>query len=153
MKTILAIISFVFCVYISKVLAKKYTEKRVFYSDFLDFNKRLKIETSFSQTTIQKMVINIDNNNDFYFCLKKQIESGTFDFDKDYIEKDEIEFYKNYLNTIGLSDKEAQSKYLDGVEIILKDKLLSAEEEEKKHKSLYSKLGILVGLAVFILII
>lgn len=151
---------FVFCLALLVVsiiaghkFADKYTLRRKFYSDFSFFNKHLKSEISFSQTTLLKMTDLFDKKTDFYISLKKYIENKEFNFEKKYLSLEEKGFFKGYIENVGAHDKITQLNYLESVEQKIDEYYSSAEKEEKKYKTLYIKLGLLFGLMLFIIFI
>ena len=63
----------------------------------------------------------------------------------------QIDFLKNYLETIGNGDKQSQIKFLNECDAMLKENLKNAQEDEKKYLSLYKKISFLIGLVALII--
>ena len=76
-----------------------------------------------------------------------------FALKKRYLSRDESDFLFNYLSGLGRGDAESEKKNATFTESKLKDYVEKCEEEEKKYKPLLVKLGFLLGVVVFILII
>ena len=92
--------------------------------------------------------------SDFYNCLTDVIiYKNPFNFEKKYIGSDEIEFFSDYIANVGGGDKISQNKFLENASDYLKEKCKSSDVEEKKFKKLYIKLGFLIGLVIFIVLI
>ena len=70
-----------------------------------------------------------------------------------FLDDDEIELMRSYLENIGKTDPSSQLNYLSSSVEKIDQKLKNAEKNEKNYKSLYIKLGFLCGVVIFILII
>ena len=82
-----------------------------------------------------------------HFCdSEKQIELK-------HLKKSEVDYLDSYLNTIGKSDKATQLKFLEKIELEIGGELKKAKEEAIKYKSLYVKLGFLIGIAILIILL
>lgn len=146
--TIFIIIS----IFLGYRLSTRYTEKKDFYKNFKLFNNKLENEVSFSNNTILSIIKQSDINVLFYNLLSQKILNGQ-EGNISFITKDEKEYFYNYLETIGKTDKATQLKLINATKIYLTEKLKISEEDEKKYKTLYIKMGFLIGLLIFILII
>ena len=152
MKIFLGIILVCFSTLLGYILSAKFTFRKEFYNDFYNFNTKLKQEISFRQTTLIALVKNL-SNSDFNLTLKNQIQNNEFNFNKNYLKKDEIEYFDNYLRTIGTGDKNSQLDFLDKINVDVLEKQKQTSEEEIKYKSLYIKLSFLLGLILFVLVL
>ncbi len=140
-------------VYLGKIYSAKYTKKRKFYEDFYDFNRILINKVSFSNNSILTIVNENNEGSCFYMTTKEYLINNSTQFNLEFIELNEINYLKRYLSEIGTSDRKNQIKYLNTIDIELRDKLNVAIENEKKYKTLYVKLGFLFGLIIFVLVI
>lgn len=152
MKIFLGIILVCFSTLLGYILSAKFTFRKEFYNDFYNFNNKLKQEISFRQTTLIALVKTF-SNTDFNLTLKSYIENSTFSFNKNYLKKDEIEYFSNYLKTIGAGDKSSQLDFLDKSNVDILEKQKQTSDEEKKYKILYIKLSFLLGLILFVLVL
>ena len=152
MKVFLGIIILCLSTLFSNVLAGKFSFRKEFYNDFYNFNNMLKQEISYRQTTLVSL-IKENNLTDFYCVLRKYIESNEFEFDKTYLKKDEVEYFYNYLKILGTGDKNSQIEFLDKTNINILEKQKQSADDEKKYKVLYVKLGFLIGLILFVLVL
>lgn len=155
MNIFLGVAILILSTYIGSISSKKYTERKLFYIDFLSFNNKVKNEVSFSQKTILSILKNTTNNkSDFYDCAKGLfIDNNVFSFEKNYINAEEKDYLYNYLSSIGSSDKVTQIRYIDSVTCNIESKLKEAELNEKKYKKTYIKLGFLIGLIALIVLL
>ena len=153
MKIIIGIFFLFLCTFIGYNLSLKYTKRKMFYGNFFNFNEKLLREVSFLQTTIVSLLNDIDINTDFYDSLKHYINTKEFKFDKQYLLEEEKNELNRYFKTIGTSDKIGQLEYLNSMDITLKNKRIQTEENEKKYRMLYIKMGFLIGLIILIILL
>ncbi len=162
MNIILGFIALAACTFVGYLYSTKYSSKKNFYQSFVFFNSRLLSEVSFAKKPIIAILAEKDDKNDnFYNILKERFKNNemTNSTQNEYLEKlkflsqDEKNVVYEYLGNIGGSDRASQLLYLQTVEKQIKERLLESTEEEKKYKSLYVKMGFLIGLAVFIIIL
>ena len=139
------------CTFLGYVLALKYTDKRRFFECFSGFNKRLINEISFSLNTFPKILSSSREENSFILLAKRYVSSGDFSCDYKYLTIDEKQFVKEYLDNTGKSDRESQLKFFNSVSTEIDSKLFSVRNDEKKYKSLYIKIGFLIGLIALII--
>ncbi|MDY2841984.1 MAG: stage III sporulation protein AB [Candidatus Borkfalkiaceae bacterium] len=138
-----------FCGY---VLSFRYRERLNFYSDFYSFNERLKTAVSFTLQTLGSLVKD-DGKSDFPTLLRGFINDGKRIKDKpSALSPEERDFFWDYAESIGKSDRFSQLDYLNGSEKTIAEKLKKSESEYKKYKPVCVKLGFLFGLILFVLV-
>jgi len=152
MNVVLGLILLCLSTFVGVKLANKYTIKKEYYNDFCAFNKKLKNEISFSLKPLNIIIEEFDNGKLFFKCLENNYKYGEIPNSLN-LDTYEIEFLSNYLNVIGKSDRESQINFIDGTMDLINEKLKSAEDDEKKYKKLYVKLGFLFGLLIFIVLL
>ena len=136
------------------LLGLKYTERKKFFKDFTAFNNRYLSGVAFTGDSIKKILsFSAEKNSDFYECIITFFYEKKFALKKRYLSRDESDFLFNYLSGLGRGDAESEKKNATFTESKLKDYVEKCEEEEKKYKPLLVKLGFLLGVVVFILII
>lgn len=154
MNMFLGIIAIVVCVIISIALSQKYTIRRKFFEDFYNFNYRLKTEVAFSQKTILALIDELyDSKSLFFVNLRAKFRESEGQLEIRDLKKNEIDYFDVYLKTIGTSDKTTQLKFLETVDVDVGKVLKNTKEEEIKYKSLYVKLGFLIGIAILIILL
>lgn len=133
--------------------SEKYTEKFKFYKSIYCFNEQLFDEVVFFKNGIFSL-----EKNDY---LSARFESLISNYSKgkkisndlpDFLtpaQKNDIEFY---FNNIGKSDVSTQKQLCDGFRSKFDRELKIAEEEQLKYSSLCKKVGVIVGVAAFIII-
>ena len=153
MNMMLGLIILCVCTYVGYNLSKKFTLRTKYYNSFLNFNKKLQNEISFTQATLFDILEDKREDGDFYWCVATYLSNNKFEFVGKYIKDEELDFLNNYLKTIGKSDKDTQINYLKSAEKTIEEKLSLSSYEEKRYKTLYIKLGFLIGLIAFIILL
>ena len=154
MRLIFGVICIILSVFLGNMFSEKYVKRKNFYSDFSGFNKKLKANVSFSKRSLLEIINSEDcSNSDFYALLKKYIDKREFDFTSKYLKTDELDFVKSYFDLIITSDDKTLEDFID-----LNTKKLNETYEisllnEKKYKSLYVKMGFLIGLIATIILL
>lgn len=152
MNYVIGILLLVISIYIGYSIAKKYDKKLNFYYQFNNFNNILKNEMLFSQKTIKKIILeNYLENDYFYKKLMNYFNDNLVNVDCKFLDKEEILFYDTYLSTIGQGDLTAQIGYIEKTANYLAEKYNQSLSEQKKYKSLYTKIGFLIGLMLLII--
>ena len=115
----------------------------------------LKTEIAFSQKTLKEIIAEkYSINNDFLYSFKLYLENKeNFCLNINYLSSDEKAFLLEYFENIGKTEKGSQLEFLKKAEERLSTFYKNAIELDKKYKTLYIKLGFLIGLIIFILII
>ena len=150
MNLLIGCLSIIIFLLLSNIFAEKYSIKKRILLDFNDFNTRLKNEVLFSHETLWSIASYL-NNGEFKFCLENYLQNGQVEKIK-YLDKNEQEFLENYLLNVGNKDAKTQINFINSVELTLKEFVENGINNERKYKTLYLKLGLLVGLIAFILL-
>lgn len=150
MRFLLGVICLILCLFVGYILSQKFSCKRMFYSDFKNFNERLITEVSFSQKTISQLIIN--NDSDFYNLVSNKISDREYVIPR-YLKREEYEFLNDYFSNIGKSDKYTQMLYLNSVKNQIDNCFNKSKEDEKKYKTLYVKMGFLIGLIILVVLL
>ena len=154
MNLILGILGLIVSTYLGYMYSKKYIDRKKFYEDFFYFNKNFYNQVSYSQNSLIKVVKDKDDNSYFNTLLKEIIINNNEDIKlSDNFLKEDEEFFKEYVANIGKSDYDTQKKYLSEMDSMIIKKMADAEENEKKYKKTYLKLGFTVGLIILIILI
>lgn len=153
MKLGLGVVLLCFCTMLGYFLSFKYSDKKTFYNDYLDFIKTLKQEITFGQATLLQILEQKYKTTDFYVALNEFVHKNEFCFNKRYLNKDEISFFNEFLRNLGKSDAKTQVNYLDSVSDIVVNQLNQAILNESKYKTLYIKMGFLIGLVLLVLVL
>ncbi len=152
MKLFIGIIFVFISSYLGYCASSKYIIRRKFYQSFYDFNKTMQSEVTFSKNSINKI---IDENTRSPFCSlvkNRLILNKEYAIDSKYSDTEKC-FIQNYIENLGNSDSLTQIAFLNSAESNIKKQLNDCILEEKKYKSLYVKLGFLVGAVILIILL
>lgn len=150
MKIFLGIFIVIFTTYIGYLLSKKYTNRREYYSCFSSFNKLYLNEIKFTKLPIENLIKRTGGN---LFTDRLRLSFQGKESEYDFLDKNDNDFYNNYVANLGVSDANSQELFVNNSIEFLKKCLDESIETEKKYKGLYIKLGFVLGLIIFILIL
>ena len=153
MNFFIGIVLLILSTYVGYFITKKFDNRVRFYQQFNNFNNVLKNEMLFSQKTIKKILLENNNNEYFYKKINNFFNKIGENLQCNFLDKEEVLYLDNYISSIGQGDVTSQIGYLEKVSNYLNDKCNSSLAEQKKYKSLYIKLGFLIGLMLLILFI
>lgn len=153
MNLFFGIVLLIISTFVGYVCSSKFSDRQVFYLDFLNFNKKLKQEVAFKQSTILTIVNKLNNNSDFNITTKDFFSKNELNFNKKYLTEEEKNYFYDYLREIGKTEKNYQIEYLNATNETLTLKQKACEEDAKKYKKLYIKIGFLIGLILLILVL
>lgn len=149
---LIGVMGVIFCTIIGKILSEKYIKRKNFYCDFYNFNQKMKSEISFKQSSIKSIIEKL-NNQTFRAYLNQTVILGDDDLSVSFLNNEENDFLKEYVNNIGIFDKDSQLLYLNSVDSQIKTLYKNSFDEEKKYRKLYVKLGFLFGLIFLVIVL
>lgn len=154
-KLIIGLILFVLSLLIGYEYVKKYTRKRVFFTEFNNFNNDLMSEISYLKNTIPEIIKkNFNIKSDFYKGLYMFfINAEEKVVLPNYLTDKESNLYINYLKTIGRGNSVTTSQYLNSIKNTISLYLNESIKKEEKNKPLCIKLSIIIGLIAIIAIL
>lgn len=156
----IAIIAFTtLCGYL---LAKKYRRRRLFFSQWKEFNERFLSEISYYRRPIQQFIGNFSYQGEFERLLQaflqrlqtpERVEELTEGVDFAFLKAEEKRVVEDYFLMLGKGDSASQKAYFSSIKDTLSKLQGEAEESSKRYGDLYIKMGFLCGLLLLILII
>ncbi len=155
MKFFIGILLIVLSTIVGYLFSLKYTERRVFFEEFNNVVTRLKNEILFTQKPVIDVLNSLLNKNSDVLLVYNTYLYDKSDYTKNikYLSFNEKRFIFDFLTSIGIGDATSQGKLVDVTMEQSTCFLRQAVEDEKKYKTLFIKLGILVGISLFVLII
>lgn len=153
MKFALGVLLLCFSTIIGYFLAGKYIDRKRFYNDFSDFNQFFKQEILFNKSTLIEILKDKINDGDFCFLLRERVLNKNLKIYLNYMNKDDKIFFDSYVKNLGTSDIYTQVDFINKTNEVLSLKLNQALEEEKRYKTLYIKMGFLIGLMLMIVVL
>ena len=149
----IGLLLFILSILVSILISNKLTIKTKFYQQICDFNKKLEIEINYTKRSILEIIKSQDELIfkllDDYFVKKIGLDDKYYTF----LSQDEKKEIKNYLSVIGKYDDETQLNVLSAKMEYFRETLTEHKLKEEKYKPLYIKLGIFIGLILFILLL
>ena len=156
MKFVAGLCFFCICTLIGIINSKKYSNRYKFYTALLNFNQDFKSVLSFRRDYVEKLL-----NKDYKFQpfneILEQKLSNSFNKNTlnlpDFLNDEEKYEIVEFFNQMGKFDAITQSEIAIRYEELFKRKIESCDIDNKKYGLLYKKLGIIVGLIVFIIVV
>ena len=157
-KWILGGIAMMISTIVAYKLSEKYRVRRKFYEDFYLFNKRVVDEMSFTRNSLLTILSSFDMQSQFGAVLNtfRTALSERTNFSCEnlwFLKEDEKRSAEEYFSSLGKTDAQTQMRYLKHCDDLLKTSAEKALAEKNKYVPMYIKLGLLAGVAVFILIL
>ena len=157
----IAIVAFTtFCGYI---FAKKYRQRRLFFTQLKEFNERFLNEIAYYRRPIREFAASFEYQGEFNTLLQTfflNLEDHSvkdrkiYDFPElTFLTKEEKTVVEDYFIMIGKGDSASQKTYFSSVKDRLSKLQTEAENAGKRYGDLYIKIGFLCGLLILILII
>ena len=146
LKIITCILIICISTYIGYSYSNKYIKINDFYKGFYDFNLLIKNKISFSKETLNTIIKNLDDKNIFNEIIKTEKTPK-------FLCEEDIKEFKNYIEKLGKSDSDSQIDILKSYDSILDNKVKEAEKNKDKYKTVFIKIGFLIGLIISVAII
>ena len=157
----LAIVGFTtFCGYL---LSRKYRKRKVFFTEWDEFNERFLTELSYYRRPIIEWIGELSLRAEFGEIVEDfskttatqgretpMLLEGT---DCYFLTAEEKRRVKQYFYSLGKGDSISQKNQFSAMKETLQASRKKVEEDEKKYGDLYVKVGFLFGLFVLILIV
>lgn len=131
----------------------KYGQIRDFWDKFGFWHKKIKAEIAFSQNSLPEIFGESKKSDAFSDCAREYLIGNDKSVQLKFLSDEETEFLNKYLQNLGRMDKDSQLNFLNSFEPELEKFIRSAENKSKTYRPLCVKLGFLLGLIIFILLI
>ena len=160
-KAVVCFLSVAICGIWGYRLSNKYIKRKKFFDVFFLFLKTLKADINFSGKKLKGIL----KNNNLTSCQEFNLLINNYcllldvgDFGElfaciNILSLDEMEMICSFFKNLGKVDVYNQVKNIEAFECVVANFLKSADEDCKRYGSLYTKLGVLAGILVVILII
>ena len=150
-KIIFGVISVAACTAGGYWLSLRFVKRRAFFLDFCAFNQLMQREVGFAKSTLKEIFAKADYGAEFtqpirMFEDKKAIELPL-------LNKRENEFLQSYFRVLGKTDSATQLAFFNAQKAPIEGYLNTAKEDETKYRPLYIKLGFLIGLILFVIML
>ena len=145
-------------------ISSYYIKRKRFFSSLSNFIRKLKTDIGFSSLNLENIVVDylktagITNDvrellNNFNYCLKKETltKENMFKFIT-ILSNEEQDIIFFFFKRLGRIDVFNQLEELDKFSIRVEECLGQAKEDSKKYCNLYTKLGVIIGAFVALII-
>ena len=144
-------------------LASKYRQRKVFFTQFYEFNERFLSEITYYRRPIQEFVSGYRYQGEFQVLLEEffsTMETRAANDQKvfnlpeyHFLTAEEKVFVVDYFSMLGKGDSLSQKGYFSSVKETLAKLQTESEKDCKRYGDLYVKIGFLCGLLILILIV
>ena len=161
-KLLLGLAIIAFTTFVGYLLTKKYRKRKIFFTQFYDFNHRFLNEIAYFKRPVGEFISKYTYKGEFDELLKKYTKNISTPFfmenllktdDFSFLTSDEKRIVIDYFLTLGKGNTTTQTAYYNGVKESLNSLKIQSEKENKRYGDLFIKLGFLCGLFILILII
>lgn len=152
MNIFIGVLSVILGTTLGTILSNKYVKRKKFFFDLKNFNNKFKAEVAFSQKSL-KEIISLEQDSVFLNFLFNSIINNNKNLSISFLNASENEFIREYTLMIGGSDKYSQLSYLSSCDERINHFCKLAEDDEKRYRKLYIKLGFLFGLIILVVLL
>ncbi len=152
MNVLFATISFGICSCIGLSYGNRYRKTHLFWNDFLQFNQLAKIQIKTFSCPIEKIIEIIPKGEFKSFAESALKTDATLPFPA-YLLPDEKEYLSSYFYQLQRMDFIGISAFLESAAAYLTEQEKKSKLLSDKNVKFSKKLGILSGLALFILMV
>lgn len=138
---------------IGKCFSEKYKRKSEFFESLYYFNRDLSSNISYKKDSLSILIKKKYSSEDFNRLLNNAFANDELCELPRYLCVGEIDFLREYFNSIGKNTSFGEADYIEHADAIIKAYRDESKKFEVKYSPLYVKLGFTLGLTAFILII
>ena len=135
------------------VLGKNYSNREKFYNELMIFCNMLIANIRFNKNKLNVICEDYANScsNDMGEYIYNYLNNSMTDIS--FISKYENKKIKDFFDGLGNFDSNSEIGYIENYKIYFNECYKKSVEENKKYGTLYSKLGLILGLVLVILFI
>lgn len=156
MKIIVGLCTIVLSTLIGANFSKTGKKRLTFFSALRDLNSDLLINLLYKRESAAKIICDGKYDDEIKRAYESASRSGENGFSEntlDFLDEDSKTYVFEYFRNIGKRDLKGEEEFLSYNAKKIQARLNDVESERKKNKNLGEKLGFMLGLTVFILII
>ncbi len=164
LKFVLLFLLFMICVAVGYMCSLKYKKRQKFFSSLIILAEKLDVEINFSRERLKKLIEEVDISQKKNLC---NIDQNYIEYLDGSCELSMEQLFKNisilkpsekdlilmFFKNLGRSDVENQSKEIKSYVKRFESFSASADTENKKYGSLCTKLGIVAGLFIVVILV
>lgn len=163
-KLIVGILLVCFTTFCGYLFARKYRQRKKFFTQWTLFNERFLSEIAYYRRPIKEFYQKYEYEsefNEFLLDFIKVLSHGApkkETYDKileefPFLEKEDKSQIVDYFLMLGRGDSGSQKSYFSSAKASLSTRLGEVENQAKRYGDLYVKLGFLLGLALLVIIV
>ena len=152
-KVLLALAIVAFATLLGYLAATKWRLRRDFYVQLCLFHERYLNELGYARKPLGEFLKEYSYKGDFAKVVQAFGEERKTQIGLGYLTKEERAEAVDYFSMLGKGDAASQKGYFSAQTAALTQKREGAQREAKTRGELYTKLGLLAGLAAVILIV
>lgn len=164
MKYALLVILFLICTFVGYFFSLKYKKRQKFFSSLIMLAEKLDVEINYSRERLKKLIQEFDNNqrknlmgieNNYLNFLDgdEELNSELLFKNISFLKPSEKDLVFLFFKNLGRSDVENQSKEIKSYVKRFEEQSKICDSENKKYGSLCTKLGIIAGLFLVVILI
>lgn len=160
LRFIVGIAVVMFLTFCGKLLARKYRERKYFFTEMFAFNVRFLEEVGYTKRPLEEFALPYKGQGPFSELLQRIVSARKVHrttelnlSEYSFLSADEKRFVLEYFSAVGRGDAASQKSCFSQYGNTLLSLKSKGEEDCKKYEDLYTKLGFLLGLAVLIILI
>ena len=164
MKYVLLILLFSLCVAVGYMFSLKYKKRQKFFSSLIMLAEKLDVEINYSRERLKiliqdfdekqkKTLYGIDTNYISYLNSEVELSSQNLFKNINFLKDSEKDLIYIFFKNLGRSDVENQSKEIKSYVKRFEEQSKICDNDNKKYGSLCTKLGVVVGLFLIIVLI
>ena len=163
LKFLSGIVVIAFTTFCGYLLARKYRQRKLFFTQLKEFNERFLNEIAYYRRPIGEFIAGYAYQGEFNGLLQgfffnigahSPNDRRLFDlFEYTFLTKEEQSVVEDYFLMLGKGDSASQKSYFSSVKETLSKLQTESENACKRYGDLYVKIGFLCGLLILILII
>lgn len=161
---VLLLMLFGVCVVVGYMFSLKYKKRQAFFSSIIMLAEKLDVEINYSRERLKKLIqevdegqkkklCSIDKNYIAYLDGECELSMETLFKNIPFLKASEKDLIFLFFKSLGRSDVENQSKEIKSYIKRFETLSSSADSENKKYGSLCTKIGIIAGLFVVVVLI
>ena len=138
-------------------ISKNLSERKKFFKSLIDFNSDLIMEIEFQRAELSNILLRPYQSEDFNRVLKQKLNLNKGITNEmifpTYIKQTECFELKEYFYKMGMQDPYTSIELLKRYDDIFKKLYNEVLEEDRVKGSLYKKMGLIIGIIAFIIVI
>ena len=162
MKFAMIVILVGLCSYVGYGFSKYYTSRNEFYKELVLFLSKVNLSINFSKEKLKSIILAYENKSkelsnilqNFVLCLENnKLKEDTLFLNVKLLDQEEKNVLFKFFSSLGHFDLENQTKQIESFSKIFENRQKNAEQEKNKYAPLFTKLGLIVGVIISLILL